>query len=77
MKAQQKTKEQLCQEVKALRHQVAELQTLEAAHKQAEEVRQKAPNELELQLQEQAAELVEARTALREPGSLSRTDQYP
>ncbi len=66
MKAQQKTKEQLCQEVKALRHQVAELQTLEAAHRQAEEVRQKAHNKLELRVQEQAAELVEARTALRD-----------
>ena len=66
MEAQQKTKKQLSEEVKALRHQVAELQTLEAAHKQVEEVRQKAHNELELQVQEQAAELLEARTALRD-----------
>jgi len=66
MEAQRKTKKQLSEEVKALRHQIAELQTLEAAHRQAEEVRQKARNKLELRVQEQAAELVEAHTALRD-----------
>src|SRR3989475_5425537 len=66
MEAQQKTKKQLSEEVKALRHQIAELQTLEAAHRQAEEGWQKAHHELELRVQVQAAELLEARTALRD-----------